>query len=562
MKQQEQNQTDTHQVFNQFSELSDYNLYITDPVLTGYFERNTIKWADRELRAFGDELGSAATFHAGALANANPPVLRAFDNRGRRIDFVEFHPSWHRFMGYCKKYGLIGKPFWGKTKFRWPFAAANFMLQTQVEAGALCPATMTLASMPVLQKEPGLWKQLKDKLVSFEYDSRDLPISEKNSIWIGMGVTEKQGGSDVRTNTTLATPIGASGRGEEYRITGHKWFFSAPMCDAHLVVARTSDSDEISCFYVPRWKPDGTKNPLHIQRLKDKLGNKSNASCEIEFRDAYGILIGESGRGIPTIMEMANYTRFCCVLGSAGIMRQATVQSIAYARRRKAFGKTLYHQPLMRNVLVDLALETEAAQLLALRLAEAFEKGDEDANAKAWKRFLTPASKYWVCKRAEALTAEAMEVFGGNGYIEDGDAVMARLFKEAPVNSIWEGSGNVMCLDVLRVANKNPEMVQAVLDELNHLAGKDKTILRALEDLKEMIQTDPATLESRARLLSENLLLIVQACLMRAYSPGFISKAFIDLRLKQGLSGNFGAFDAAGIDSEAILERSFGENLG
>lgn len=545
----------THEVSNQFSELTHYNLFTTDHVLTEYFKKNNADWAIRELTAFGGELGTPGAFNDGQLANEYIPVLKTFDNRGNRLDVVEFHPSWHRFSAWCKSYGLIARPFEDKKPFRWSYTAANFILQTQVEAGSMCPATMTLASIPVIAREPELWTQLKDKLVSREYDQRDIPIAHKRSIWIGMGMTEKQGGSDVRSNTTIATPVGEPGRGKSYLLRGHKWFFSAPMCDAHLVVARTSDTDAICCFFVPRWKPDGTKNPIEIQRLKDKLGNKSNSSSEVEFKDAYGILIGEEGRGIPTIIEMANYTRLCCVLGSTGIIRQATVQAIEYTRKRRAFGNTLYNQPLMQNVLVDFALESEAAEILALKLAEAFEQGDENRSAKAWKRFLTPASKYWVCKRAETITAEAMETFGGNGYVEDG--IMARLFREAPVNSIWEGSGNVMCLDVLRALGKEPELVQLIFSELVEMADGNTIILKALSELQELVQSDPVTLEASARLLTEKLMLVVQACLLKQRSPEFMSKAFIELRLNQKPAVNYGAFNPAGINHDAILERAF-----
>lgn len=549
------NQWKTHHVSNQFSELSGYNLFTTDAVLTDYFKRHNADWAMTELTAFGEELGTPEAFQNGQLANEYIPVFKPFDNRGNRIDVVDFHPSWHLFSAWCKSYGLIARPFEDTAPFRWNYTAANFILQSQVEAGSMCPATMTLASIPVLQKEPDLWHQLKGKLVSREYDQRDIPITHKHSIWIGMGMTEKQGGSDVRSNTTTAIPVGESGRGKAYALTGHKWFFSAPMCDAHLVVARTSDSDSICCFFVPRWKPDGTKNTIEIQRLKNKLGNKSNASSEVEFKAAYGILIGEEGRGIPTIIEMANYTRLCCVLGSTGIIRQATVQAIAYTRKRKAFGNTLYNQPLMRNVIVDFALESEAAEILSLKLAEAFEQGEENPVAKAWKRFITPAAKYWICKRAESLTAEAMETFGGNGYVEDG--IMARLFREAPVNSIWEGSGNVMCLDVLRVINKEPELVQLIMEELTEIAANDTVILQSLTQLQVLIQSDPATLEASSRLLTEQLMLIVQACLLKQRSPEFMSSAFIELRLKQKPAVNYGAFESAMIDHSAILERAF-----
>ncbi len=550
---------ETHRVLNQFTELTNYNLFTTDNVLKDYFQQKKADWATQQLSEFGAVLGTAEVFANGQLANEYTPVLKAFDNRGNRIDAVEFHPSWHIFSSWCKSYGLISSPFESNIPFRWSYTAANFILQSQVEAGAMCPATMTLACIPLIAREPELWHLLKDKLLSRAYDQRDIPIAEKKSVWIGMGMTEKQGGSDVRTNTTIATPIAEPGRGKAYLIRGHKWFFSAPMCDAHLVVARTSNTDAICCFYVPRWKPDGTKNPIEIQRLKNKLGNKSNSSSEVEFKDAYGILMGEEGRGIPTIIEMANYTRLCCVLGSTGIIRQATVQSIAYARKRKAFGNALYNQPLMKNVLVDFALESEAAEVLSLKLAEAFEQGDTSHSAKAWKRFVTPAAKYWVCKRAESLAAEAMEVFGGNGYVEDG--IMARLYREAPVNSIWEGSGNVMCLDVLRAMHKEPEMVTIILQELAEMAAGDEVILKAIAILKKLIATNPQTLEATSRLLTEKLMLIVQACLLKQHSPNFVSQAFIEVRLNQPTATNYGAFIVHNIDSNAILERAFPLNI-
>ncbi len=335
---------------------------------------------------------------------------------------------------------------------------------------------MTQASIPVLQKEPALWAQLKDKLYSDAHDPRDAPIGAKQSIMIGMGMTEKQGGSDVRANTTLAVPVGAGGRGGEHLLRGHKWFFSAPMCDAHLVVART-EAGGPSCFYVPRWRPDGTKNAVRIQRLKNKVGNRSNSSSEIELDDAWGVMLGEEGRGIPTIIEMATYTRLNCVLGSAAILRQGLVQAIAYTRQRHAFGRALAEQPLMRAVLADLALESEAALALAMRLAQAFERGEP-----AWTRIVAPAAKFWVCKRAVEAAGEVMEIFGGNGYVDDGP--IARLFREAPVNSIWEGSGNVMCLDVMRAISREPDAAHALIDELHALGGRDARIRAELDALR------------------------------------------------------------------------------
>ncbi|MBN3793264.1 acyl-CoA dehydrogenase family protein, partial [Burkholderia sp. Ac-20353] len=466
----------THAVANQFDELVDYNLFATDAALRDALARAGADWAVPQLDAYGARLGSADTAQLADDANRHPPELNAFDRRGRRIDRVDFHPAWHTLLGMYRNEGFVSLAFRDTRPGRWAATAAGFYLHGQIEAGTLCPATMTQAAIPVLQKEPALWDLLRDKLYSDVYDPRDVPVAQKRSIWFGMGMTEKQGGSDVRaittiatpvTTATLATPAGAGGRGGEYLLRGHKWFFSAPMCDAHLVVART-DSGGPSCFYVPRWRPDGTKNAVEIQRLKDKVGNRSNSSSEIELNDAWGIMLGDEGRGIPTIIEMATYTRLNCVLGSAAMLRQGVVQAIAYTRQRHAFGRALAEQPLMRTVLADLALESEAALVLAMRLAAAFEDGDTPLE-HAWKRIVTPAAKFWVCKRAVELTGEVMEVFGGNGYVDNGP--IARLFREAPVNSIWEGSGNVMCLDVLRAVSREPDAAAALLGELHELAA-------------------------------------------------------------------------------------------
>jgi len=552
----------THEVFNQYTELFDYNLFDTDSVLSEYFQQKEANWAKKTLQTLGATLGTANMFKDAQLANEYTPVLMQFDNRGNRIDEVEFYPTWHVFMSLCKTTGLISSPFTSLKEYRWSYMAANFMLQTQVEAGAMCPATMTLASIPILMKEETLWTQIKDKLFSNEYDPRDVPINEKKSIWIGMGMTEKQGGSDVRSNTTIAKPIDKSGRGEWYSLTGHKWFMSTPMCDAHIIIAKISETNEFCSFFVPRWNFDNTKNNVHIQRLKNKLGNKSNASAEVEFCGARGMLIGDAGRGIPTIMEMANHTRLCCVLGSSGLMRQATIQTIAYSRKRKTFGKTLYEHPLMRKVLVDFALETEATQVLALKLAESFENDNHNnISARAWKRLITPVAKYWICKRAETLTAEAIEVFGGNGYVEDSHLV--RIFREAPVNSIWEGSGNIMCLDVLRVFQKEPNLGKIIMDELYELCctlNDDAVMKSEWLRLNYLLSLKGEELESCARLITEKLAIIAQVGLLSKRSPKFVTDAFIAVRCS-GRSDNsvpaqFGAFKANDINVDAILERA------
>jgi len=543
----------THEITNQVDELQDYNLYTTDLPLQEAVQRGQAAWHTDELTSYGAELGCAATFELAAQANRHPPQLQAFDHRGRRIDQVDFHPSWHALMAIYRAHGLASQPFAQTRAGRWSAYAAAFYLHGQIEGGALCPATMTLASIPVLQKEPALFDTLREKLYSPRYDPRDVPIEAKESMWVGMGMTEKQGGSDVRSNTTRATPLAAGRRGGEYSLTGHKWFFSAPMCDAHLVVASTDAGH--SCFYVPRWRPDGSKNAVQLQRLKDKVGNRSNASSEVEFQDAWGILLGEEGRGIPTIIEMATYTRLNCVIGSAALMRQAVVQALHYTRLRRAFGKTLIEHALMRSVLTDLALESEAAALLMIRLAQAFEAAD-DASQRAWKRIVTPAAKFWVCKRAVELTGEAMEVFGGNGYIDD--APMARLYREAPVNSIWEGSGNVMCLDVLRAIGREPEAVGALLDELSAAAGTDPAINAEIQALRTACAA-PQTLEAGARLLAQRLVLTAQASLLRQFAPSAVADAFVATRLGTGTASQgrvYGAIDIGGLDVEAILGRA------
>jgi putative acyl-CoA dehydrogenase len=396
-----------------------------------------------------------------------------------------------------------------------------------------------------------LFAAIQSKLFSREHDPRDLPLEQKHSILIGMGMTEKQGGSDVRTNTTVAHVLHGEGRGAEYLLTGHKWFFSAPMCDAHLVLARTAAG--LSCFFVPRWRPDGSKNAVLVQRLKDKLGNRSNSSSEVEFQDAWGIMVGEEGRGIPTIIEMANHTRLDCVIGSAGLMRHAFVQSAHHARHRTAFGRHLAEQPLMRNVLSDLALESEAATLLMLRLARAFESPD-DPLERAWRRIVTPAAKFWICKRALEFTGECMEVWGGNGYVEN--APMARMYREAPVNSIWEGSGNVMCLDVLRAIEREPEGFTRLLGELDEVAATHPGLRELVTGLRRDLATPPEQREMLARRFVQRLVLAVQGSLMLRYAPTPIAEAFIASRIDAESGRVYGTLSAAALQQN-ILDRAW-----
>lgn len=540
----------THEVVNQVDELRDYNLFMTDASLREAVQRGVDADAVLSLVDYGERIGSSESFELAAACDRHPPELVGFDARGRRIDTVEFHPAWHALMSLYRGQGLAASPFSTDRPGRWSAFAAGFYLHGQVEAGTLCPGTMTLASIPVLQDEAGLFALLRDKLYSTRHDPRDLPAEQKDSIWLGMGMTEKQGGSDVRSNTTRAVASGVGGRGAEYLLTGHKWFFSAPMCDAHLVVAQAEAGP--ACFYVPRWRPDATRNSVRLRRLKDKVGNRSNASAEVEFEQAWGIQIGEDGRGIPTIIEMATHTRLCCVIGSAALMRQAVVQALHNARHRHAFGRLLIDQPLMRSVLADMALESEAATALMMRLALAFEGGG-DAPQRPWRRVMTPAAQFWVCKRAVELTGEAMEVLGGNGYVETGS--LARLYREAPVNSIWEGSGNVMCLDMLRAIAREPDAAHALLDELQAAAGDERVIRAELDSLSSLLDA-PAD-EAGARRLCQRLVLVAQAVLLRQYAPSVVADAFIATRLDAQHGRVYGAIDAGSINAEDILNRAW-----
>lgn len=545
----------THQISNQFDEKQDYNLFATDATLQEILQ----SYGSQDqtiLNEMGQVVGSSEYYQYADLANRHTPILHAFDARGRRRDYIEFHPAWHQWKRINRQFDSHAHPFnQAESKSKWVDWAARFYLSGQVECGSLCPTSMTLGSIPLIQREPELWAKIGDKLLSTEYDERDLPIAQKKSIWLGMGMTEKQGGSDVRANETFAVPIGESGRGQTYLLTGHKWFFSAPMCDAHLVVAKT-EQDGLACSFVPRWREDGTKNNIHVQRLKDKVGNRSNSSSEVEFQEAWGIMIGEAGRGIPTIIEMANYTRLTCSVGSTAMLRQALVQCLAYTRQRKAFGKHLAAQPLMQAVLVDLALETEAAMQLSFYLASCYE--NDNALSLAWKRIMTPASKFWICKRAVELTGETMEVFGGNGYVDNG--IMARIFKEAPVNTIWEGSGNVMCLDVLRAIGREPESIDILFQDLAATAIQDERLKQELQTLFKLFQQPADELQFMGRSLVSRLTILAQAVLLQRHAPEFIFNAFIQTRYSKFHGRVVGMMSAKQVDIERILERSLAQD--
>lgn len=540
----------THQISNQFDEKQDYNLFSTDQVLQEILTRYGSQ-DQAALAELGQVAGSTEYYQYADQANQHPPILHAFDARGRRKDFIEFHPAWHRWMALNRNYALHAHPFLvQQSKAAWVDWAARFYMSGQVECGSLCPTAMTLGSIPLLQREPELWEKIGTKLLSTEYDERDVPISQKKSIWLGMGMTEKQGGSDVRANQTLAKPVATAGRGHAYLLTGHKWFFSAPMCDAHLVVAQTQQ-DGLACFFVPRWLEDGSKNAIQVQRLKNKVGNRSNSSSEVEFKEAWGIMVGEVGRGIPTIIEMANYTRLTCSVGSSAMLRQALVQCLAYTRQRKAFGKHLSEQPLMQAVLVDVALETEAAVQLSFHLAHCYDQ--DDALSVAWKRIMTPAAKFWICKRAVELSGEMMEVFGGNGYVDAG--IMARIFKEAPVNTIWEGSGNVMCLDVLRAIQREPESMQVLLQSFADASHQQPLLKTELRQLLQLFQQTPEQLQFMARSLVSRLVILAQASLLQQYAPTFIADAFIQSRYQAFHGRVVGMLEIQPSDVDKILER-------
>ncbi|GAB2870379.1 isovaleryl-CoA dehydrogenase [Paraburkholderia jirisanensis] len=549
----------THEVSNQVPLLTGYNLFSSDPALVAALEREGAGWHRAALQRDGAALTEPDVLALADLANRHSPELFTHNPRGERIDALEFHPAWHTLIAQLRGAGLQALPFSDPQPGAMVARCAAYLLHAQLESGALCPVTMTFASIPVLQREPALFATLRDKLYARTHDPRDVPLADKQSAMIGMGMTEKQGGSDVRSNRTRAVAANgnSAGRGGEYRLLGHKWFFSAPQCDAHLVLARTDDVEGVSCFFVPRFTPDGGKNAVRVQRLKNKLGNRSNASSEVEFFDAYGVMIGDEGRGVPTIIEMANYTRLDCALGSAGLMRAALVQAIHHARHRSAFGRLLAEQPLMRNVLADLALESEAATVLTLRVARAFEDTAGAAEERAWRRLITPAAKYWICKRALEFTGEAMEVWGGNGYVEEGP--MARFYREAPVNSIWEGSGNVMCLDVLRALEREPEAAQALLGAWRAVAQGHAPLTAALDRLLALLGAPAEQREASARRIAQQLVLIAQAVLLVQHAPALVADAFIATRLADG-SGDHGRVYGtlpATFDHAALVERAF-----
>lgn len=546
----------THEVLNQSPPFENVNLFTSDRALTEAVNREGGGAAAKRLTAFGEACGSAAAFERGRLANENPPRLKTFDSKGRRLDAVDFHPAFHECMAMSVAEGLHcaawehaaapgAKPAAGANVAR----SAGCYMAIQMEAGHQCPITMTNASVPTLLLQPDIAANWLPKILTRKYDNTFQSMSAKRGATIGMGMTEKQGGTDVRANTTTAMPAGAGGPGAEYIVTGHKWFMSAPMSDAFLVLAQAPGG--LSCFLLPRFLPDGTVNALRLQRLKDKLGNRSNASSEVEFQAAHAWLIGEEGRGVPAIIEMVTGTRLDCAIGSAGLMRLALANAIHHSRNRTVFQRKLVDQPLMQQVLADLALDVEAATALAFRLSRSFDRAS-DPHAAAWRRLMTPVTKYWVCKLGPAIAYEAMECMGGNGYVEEGLA--ARLYRELPLNAIWEGSGNVMALDLLRVLQREPETLEIVIEDLGTAAGDDLHLKAHLERIQMMLH-EPRLLEQRGRALAETLATVAAGTILRAHAPVYVADAFIATRLSGSARQTYGqGLDWA--DTRAIIERA------
>jgi putative acyl-CoA dehydrogenase len=549
---------------NQVPPLTGYNLFLSDRTLVDAVDREGAGWARKQITELGRVLGTEDTQRWGFEANENKPVLHTHDRSGNRRDEVVFHPAWHNLMRTSVANRLHSLP-WEKDPQRGegthrPGAhvarAALMMLTAQNEAGHTCPISMTFSGVAALRAEPDLAAEWEPRILSAAYDPRFAPAQEKSGVLLGMGMTEKQGGSDVRANTTLAERIGSS---REFLITGHKWFVSAPMCDAFLILAQSPQG--LSCFFMPRWTPTGQRNAFHIQRLKDKMGNRSNASSEVEFAQAWAHLVGEEGRGVHTIIEMVNHTRLDCAIAAAGLMRQALIQAVHHASHRQAFGKLLIEQPLMRNVLADLAIESEAATLLMVRLARSFDQRESDDHERAFCRVATAIAKYWLCKRSPVHVGEALECLGGNGYVEE--SIMPRLYREAPLYSIWEGSGNVMCLDVLRALTKDLATVEALFTELQSTAGSDQRLDSYVAGLRQRLpakavgspELGQGSAEYSARELTEKLALALQASLVVRHSSPAMAEAFIATRLGGQRGQAFGTLPA-GIDVDKILGRA------
>ena len=546
----------THEVTNQSPPFEDRNLFADDAPLQAAVSRYAPD-AVAALHDLGVSFGSREAFERGRLANEHPPRLKTHDRQGRRRDIVEFHPAYHECLAtsfaaglHCSTWDHLATPDAAPRPGAQVTRAAGFYMAAQMEAGHCCPITMTHAAISTLRLAPQLAAEWLPRILSRTYDPSFRPAREKASVTFGMGMTEKQGGTDVRTNTTTAEPIAPGAGGGTHRLIGHKWFMSAPMSDAFLVLAQAPGG--LSCFLVPRFLPDGTVNALHFQRLKDKLGNRSNASSEVEFEVAEGWLVGDEGRGVPAIIEMVTATRLDCAVSSAGLMRLALANAIHHARHRTVFQRHLVDQPLMAMVLADMALDVEAATALSFRLAHAVDEAPRDERQRAWVRLMTPVTKLWVCKLAPALAYEAMECLGGNGYVED--VILARIYREVPVNAIWEGSGNVMALDMLRVVQREPDALAHVLDEIATNSVGDATLTSACSRIRNWLG-DPQSIEARARQISEALAVLAAATLLRAYAPPAVADAFIATRIAGGPRQIYGQ-GIEGADIHGILDRT------
>ncbi|MGO4337234.1 acyl-CoA dehydrogenase family protein [Labrys sp. KB_33_2] len=533
----------THQVTNQVPPLLDYNLFESDPGLQAALEREGAGWARDAASAFGASIGSADAIALGEAAGRHTPELHRFDRFGQRIDHVEFHPAYHALMACGLEAGIHSLPASGQAGGFVAHAAFEYML-TQIEPGVCCPITMTGASLAVLRQAPDLYAEWGPRILANAYDSLSRPAGDKAAATIGMAMTEKQGGSDVRANTTLARPVDQ----DLYELTGHKWFCSAPMSDGFLTLAQAPGG--LSCFFTPRWRPDGRRNAIFIQRLKDKLGNRSNASAEIEYAGALAWRIGEEGRGVATIMAMVNQTRLDAALVCAGMMRQCAVQAVHHAAHRRAFGKLLIDQPLMQPVLADLTIEAEAATMLVMRVARAFD-GDSPEES-AFARIGAAIAKFWVTKRLPNLSYEALECLGGNGFVEEGP--LARFYREAPVNAIWEGSGNVNALDVLRALGREPATVEALRVELEAARGLDRRYDAFITAIEAGMRADWMQ-EVLARRLVEDLALALEASLLLRHGPPAMAEAFVAGRLNGGMRGCYGALPT-GLSLQPILDRA------
>jgi putative acyl-CoA dehydrogenase len=522
-------------VFNQPPPLENYNLFDSDCALKEGVHRQGGDWIEAEARKLGELLGKPEIIYLGVLANRFGPELRTHDRFGNRIDEVTYHPAYHELMRIGIEAQTHSLPWTEKRSGAQVARVALAFLRHQIDEGTSCPLTMTFAAIPSLRLQPELVTEWEPRALSSVYDPQSIPASQKRGVLFGMGMTERQGGSDVRANTTQAEPVNGGGPGQEYIITGHKWFCSAPMCDAFFILAQAPGG--LSCFLLPRWRPDGTRNAFHLLRLKDKLGNRSNASSEVEFRRAWARLVGEEGRGIATIMEMVRHTRLDCAIGSAASMRKAVAEATHHAAHRSAFGRLLIDQPLMRNVLADLCLESEAATTLAIRLARAFDRSRDDAREQKFARIATAIAKYWITKRAPAVVAEALECLGGNGYVEE--SPLPRLYRDAPLNSLWEGAGNVQCLDVLRAMQKDSGTVEALQQEIASASGVNSVFDHFVGSLFPTKQMEIGT-EFGARWLVEKIALALQAAALIRSGNQRIADLFCSARLTEKLGLAFG----------------------